>query len=181
MLKRNLKMLNKTYITLCIFLFSCFNTNSNFNLKTVDNVDINKFMGNWYVIACIPTFLEKNTLNAIENYRLNKNNEIETTFSFHKKSINNPRKTFKSKATILDKYNNSEWEMKFWGPFKSKYLIIDLAKDYSTTIVTIPNKSYVWIMSREPKIKDRIYSNMINKLESLNFDIEKIVKVPQIW
>jgi apolipoprotein D and lipocalin family protein len=32
-------------------------------LETVDYVDLQRFMGDWYVIANIPTFLEKNAYN----------------------------------------------------------------------------------------------------------------------
>ncbi len=175
-------MLKKSYLVIYILFLSCFNNSSKLELETISNVNLNKFMGNWYVIACIPTILEKNIVNAIENYSLNENNEIETTFSFRKKSVLNPVKTYKSKAIILNEKNNSEWEMQFFGGlFKSKYLIIDLSKDYSTTIVTVPNKNYLWIMSREPKVRDSVYSDMMNKLKNLDFDIEKIIRVPQIW
>ncbi len=40
-------------------------------MKTVDYVDLDRFMGDWYVIANIPTFLEKGAHNAVENYQLN--------------------------------------------------------------------------------------------------------------
>ncbi|MCU0934385.1 MAG: lipocalin family protein, partial [Thiobacillaceae bacterium] len=33
-------------------------------------VDLPRFMGDWYVIANIPTFLEKGAHNAVESYRL---------------------------------------------------------------------------------------------------------------
>lgn len=36
-------------------------------LATVPAVDLNRFMGDWYVIACIPTFIEKGAHNAIES------------------------------------------------------------------------------------------------------------------
>ena len=115
MLRKNFKMLKKSYLVIYILFLSCFNNSSKLELETISNVNLNKFMGNWYVIACIPTILEKNIVNAIENYSLNENNEIETTFSFRKKSVLNPIKTYKSKAIILNEKNNSEWEMHFLG------------------------------------------------------------------
>ena len=45
-------------------------------LKTVDHVDIPRFMGDWYVIACIPTFIEKGAYNAVESYRLDPDGTI---------------------------------------------------------------------------------------------------------
>jgi apolipoprotein D and lipocalin family protein len=51
-------------------------------LATVDQVDLERFMGDWYVIANIPTFLEKGAHNAVENYALNDDGSIATTFTF---------------------------------------------------------------------------------------------------
>ena len=57
-------------------------------LKTVLKVDIERFMGDWYVIANITTFLEKNATNAIESYQLNDKGDIDATFSFYLNSPN---------------------------------------------------------------------------------------------
>ncbi len=51
-------------------------------LQAVDRVDINRFMGDWYVIANIPTAIEKGAHNAIESYRLDDDGSIATTFTF---------------------------------------------------------------------------------------------------
>ncbi|MDH3935419.1 MAG: lipocalin family protein, partial [Gammaproteobacteria bacterium] len=40
-------------------------------MQSVEYVDINRFMGDWYVIANIPTFVETGAHNAIESYALN--------------------------------------------------------------------------------------------------------------
>ena len=53
-------------------------------LKTVDDVNISEFMGSWYVIAHIPTFIEKEAYNAIESYKLNNDGTIATTFTLTK-------------------------------------------------------------------------------------------------
>tara|TARA_Y100001970_G_C14156215_1_gene815713 strand:- start:1144 stop:1284 length:141 start_codon:yes stop_codon:yes gene_type:complete len=37
-------------------------------------------MGVWYIIANIPTFIEKRATNAIESYELNESGEIEIKF-----------------------------------------------------------------------------------------------------
>ena len=40
------------------------------DLKPVENVDIQRFMGKWYVIAIKPNWIEKNPFNSIEEYSL---------------------------------------------------------------------------------------------------------------
>ena len=59
-----MKLRNVTLI-LGLLLVSCLEKDiSEEKMKTVPYVDIKKFMGDWYVIANIPTFLEKNATNA---------------------------------------------------------------------------------------------------------------------
>ena len=48
-------------------------------LKTVDYVDLERFMGDWYVIANIPTFIEKGAVNAVESYELDSKGRINTS------------------------------------------------------------------------------------------------------
>ena len=60
-------------------------------LKTVDYVDLDRFMGDWYVIANIPTFLEKGAHNAVETYEMNDDGSIATTFVFRDGSFDGER------------------------------------------------------------------------------------------
>ena len=57
-------------------------------LETVDYVDIDRFMGDWYVIANIPTFLERGAHNAVESYRLDEDGTVATTRGWRSLAIN---------------------------------------------------------------------------------------------
>jgi apolipoprotein D and lipocalin family protein len=52
-------------------------------LDTVSYVDLERFMGDWYVVASIPAFIEKGAHNAVESYALNSDGTIATTFRFN--------------------------------------------------------------------------------------------------
>ena len=51
-------------------------------------------MGDWYVIASIPTFIEKDAYNAMESYRLEEDGTVATIFGFNKGSSNGPLKEY---------------------------------------------------------------------------------------
>ena len=51
-------------------------------IHTATAVDLERFMGDWYVIANIPTFIETNAYNAMESYRLAGDGTVATTFNF---------------------------------------------------------------------------------------------------
>jgi len=150
-------------------------------LGTVPVVDINRFMGDWYVIANIPTFLEKEAHNAVESYRLDADGTIATTFTFRKGGFDGPVKTYHPRGFIRSTASNSVWDMQFLWPFKSEFLIIYLTGDYSVTVIGRSKLDYVWIMARTPAIPEAQYRKILGNLAALGYDTGKIRKVPQKW
>ncbi len=147
---------------------------------TVAHVDIPRFMGKWYVIANIPTFLEKGAHNAVETYTWNANkSRIDIDFRFSKDSFTGKERIIAQKAWIYDERSNAEWRVQPIWPLKLAYLVVDLSIDYSDTIVGVPNRNYVWIMAREPQISERRYKELVSKVEVLGYDITKLQLVPQ--
>ena len=149
-------------------------------LETVEYVDLQKFMGDWYVIANIPTFIEKGAVNAIESYRLDSEGRVKTTFTFRKDSVSGPEKKYNPTGFIYNRKTNAEWRMQFLWPFRSPFLIIDLDDDYSYTVIGIPSRKYVWIMARDHKMPDYLYNNIISDLEKVGYDITKIERITQV-
>jgi apolipoprotein D and lipocalin family protein len=148
-------------------------------IHTVEYVDLNRFMGDWYVIANIPTFIEKNAYNAIETYRLDEDGTVATTFKFNKGSLDGPLKEYHPRGFIRDKKSNAVWGMQFVWPFKAEYRIIFLSEDYSKTVIGRSKRDYVWIMAREPVISDEDYDAILGFLQEQGYDINKLQKVPQ--
>jgi apolipoprotein D and lipocalin family protein len=150
-------------------------------IPLVKQVDIAKFMGNWYVIAAIPTAIETQSYNAIENYKLNDDGTIATTFTFYKGAFDGPFKTYQPKGYIKPDSGNALWGMQFIWPIKAEYRIAFLDPQYQRTIIARNARDYVWIMARSPQISDTEYIEMTDLIASYNYDISKLRKVPQQW
>ena len=150
-------------------------------MKTVDNVDINRFMGPWYVIANIPTFLEKEAHNAVETYTLNDDGTIATNFTFRKGGFDGKVKEYNPKAFIQDKESNALWGMRFVWPIKADYRIVYIDDDYSKTIIGRQSRDFVWIMARTPTISDLHYDELVSMVDSLGYDTSKLKRVPHRW
>jgi apolipoprotein D and lipocalin family protein len=149
-------------------------------LKTVEHVDIPKFMGTWYVISNIPTFIEKGAFNAIEKYTWNeKENRIDVDFSFNKDSFEGEKKKYPQKAFIYDQKTKAEWRIQPFWPVKFAYLVLDLAPDYSWTVIGVPDRGHVWIMARTPTLPKETYEMIVSKVKAHQFDISKLELVPQ--
>ncbi|MCK9309709.1 MAG: lipocalin family protein, partial [Candidatus Cloacimonetes bacterium] len=76
---------------------------------------------------------------------------------------------------------NAEWRMQLLKPFWSPFLIVDLAEDYRYTAIGVPNRKFVWIMSRTPQMSESDYAGVIAKLQQEGYNTAKIVKMPQVW
>lgn len=161
---------------LCLFT-SC---SSLPKVKTVNHVDIPRFMGKWYVIANIPTFVEKGAYNAIETYTLNeKENRIDVDFTFNKDSFDGEKKSYPQKAFIYNTKTNAEWRIQPFWPLRFAYLIMDVALDYSWTVIGVPDRNHVWIMARTPTLSESVYAEIVDQIKKQHFDISKLEKIPQ--
>jgi len=150
-------------------------------MQTVDYVDIERFMGDWYVVANIPTFLEKDAFNAIESYRLDDDGSIAATFSFNAGSFDGERKSYHPRGFIRDASTNALWGMQFIWPIKADYRIVYLDEDYQHTVVGRQARDYVWVMSRSPTLADEDFDRFGALIDDLGYDVSKLQKVPQQW
>jgi len=147
-------------------------------IYTVPKVDLQRFMGDWYVIAAIPTFIEKESYNAVESYRLDTDGTILTTFRFNKGSLDGPLKEYTPRAFVKDTDSNAVWGMQFIWPIKAEYRIIYLTDDYSQTVIGRSKRDYVWIMARTPKIPEAEYQRIIDFIENQGYQLDDLRKVP---
>ena len=150
-------------------------------IRTVDYVDIERFMGDWYVIANIPTFIEEGAHNAVESYRLDDDGTIETTFTFREDGFDGELQRYEPRGFVRDDPSQAVWGMQFIWPFKAEYRIVYLSDDYTRTIIGRSARDYVWIMARTPQISADEYDAMLQLLDEVGYDVSKVQKVPQSW
>ena len=156
-----------------------FNANGKTPIPPVDNVDLPRFMGDWYVIANIPTFIEREAYDAIETYELRDDGKIQTTFRQRKGSFDAKVDTMRPVGTVREGTNNAIWGMQFVWPIKAEYVIVYLDEDYSQTIIGRSARDYAWIMARTPQISDADYAAHVERLKTLGYDTSKLRRVPQ--
>lgn len=148
-------------------------------VPVVSAVDLPRFMGPWYVIGVIPTFIEKDIYNAVESYALAADGTIKTTFTFNKGAFDGPAKRMEPKGFVIPGTNNAIWGMQFIWPVKAEYVISHVDANYTETIIARSARDYVWIMARTPTIDDARYAELVKKVADMGYDVSKLVKVPQ--
>jgi apolipoprotein D and lipocalin family protein len=147
-------------------------------LATVAHIELQRFMGPWYVIANIPTFIEKGAHNAIESYELSPDGTIATTFTFNAGGFDGPKKTHRPRGFVLDS-SNAVWGMRFIWPIKADYRITYVDPGYTQTIVSREARDYVWIMARTPQISEDDYQRLLKLVAEQGYDPAQVQRVPQ--
>lgn len=147
-------------------------------LALAPSVDLPRYMGDWYVIANIPTRLERGAHNAKENYRLDANGTVATTFSFRADAFDGPQRSYGSRGFILGG-NNAIWGQQYIWPIKADYRIAYVSDDYSVTVVAREKRDYVWIMARTPTIPGAEYERLVAFIGQQGYDTAKMQRVPQ--
>jgi apolipoprotein D and lipocalin family protein len=150
-------------------------------LATAAHVDLQRFMGDWYIIASIPTRIEVGAHNAIESYRLSPDGTIATTFTFRAGAFDGKHKRYTPRGYVQGDGSNAVWGMQFIWPIKADYRIAYLDPAYSQTVIARTARDYVWIMARTPKIPEADYQQLVAFVAGLGYDTSRLERVPQRW
>ncbi len=145
------------------------------------SVDLPKFMGDWYVIANIPTSLERDAHNAVESYRLAGDGSILTTFTFRDGAFDGKLKRYCPRGFVRDRGSNAVWDMQFIWPIKADYRIVYVSPDYQRTIIGREKRDNVWVMSRTPQISAADLQDLRARVTREGYDMTKFMLVPQQW
>lgn len=150
--------------------------------KTVNNLDIQRFMGKWYVIAARATIFENGAHNSVENYFWNdREKRIDVDFTYRKDSFDGKLKRITQKAWIYNEKTKAHWKVQIIWPFKLDYIVVDIDENYQWVVVGVPSESYAWIMSRDWKMSDEQLNQIKQRLDNLGYSTKDISIVPQKW
>ncbi|MBC7615992.1 MAG: lipocalin family protein [Pedobacter sp.] len=142
--------------------------------KPVNTINHKLYEGKWYSLYSIPTLLDKNWKQTIEYYTLVKDKHFEVLTTYHKDG-KPEEKSIKSKLFFDAHKPDGDMAAQFLWPFKIGYWIIELADDYSYVVIGHPDKKYLFIMAREPKIDPALLKEIIEKCRQIGYDTGRLV------
>ena len=168
-------------LVLMVALVSCSSSSSGKQppLRTVPYVDLDRYMGDWYIFAHIPYSLEKGKVGTLDHYAKRSDGRMDNVYRFRKESLDAPMEEWKGVATVSDTKTNAEWRVQFVWPFSVSYLIIDLDKDYQWAVIGYPNRKLAWVLSRKPTLNEEVYQGILTRMREQGYDTTKLAKVPQ--
>lgn len=152
-------------------------------LTTVEQVDLNKYVGLWYEIAKIPnSFQDQCAYGTTAEYELLKDGSIKVINKCYDE--NGEPDIADGVANVVDKKTNSKLEVSFVSflgirPFWGDYWIIGLDENYQWAVVGTPNRKYGWVLSRTPSLPDEIMQEIFSVLKEQNYNPDSFEISPQ--
>ena len=172
--------MSKTLILVIIILLSaCMGVPD--NVKVVDNIVANQYLGTWYEIARLDQSFERGLEKISATYSAKDDGGIKVlNRGFNVKK--NEWKVAEGKAYFVDppnanKTNTGKLKVSFFGPFYGAYNIIALDANYQHVMICGPDKSYLWILSRTPQLAEPIKQELIAQAKALGFATDKLIYV----
>ena len=90
-------------------------------------------------------------------------------------------KEVEGKAYFVKGPNQGYLKVSFFGPFYGSYIVFELDhENYQYSLVCGPDKSYLWILARNPEIEKDLTNSLIGKAAALGFDTSKLIFVDHL-
>lgn len=147
-------------------------------IETGSNVDPVRYAGRWYEIASFPMRAQKNCKCTYAEYKVMERGIM----SVYNRCIDRTSKEVKyiSGTAYAQDSTNSRFKVKFFRIIKAPYYILDLdMKGYDWALVGTPDREYLWILSRNTTLKTEIFDSLLQKAQTLGFDVSKLQRTIQ--
>ncbi len=168
-------MMKKIVIVWILFIMGCVGMPE--NVKPVDHFKLEKYLGKWYEIARLDHSFERGLTRITAEYSLRDDGGVRVLNRGYS-AKENSWKEAEGKAYFVKGSDQGYLKVSFFGPFYGSYIVFELDhENYQYSLVCGPDKSYLWILAREPKIRGDIKDRLIAKAAASGFDTSKLIFV----
>jgi apolipoprotein D and lipocalin family protein len=147
-------------------------------LRTVERVDLNRYVGKWYEIARYPNRFE-NSCDRDVTAEYSRRNDGKIRVLNSCVTAAGKLKRAEGTAIVVDTQTNAQLKVTFFWPFYGKYWVIDLGPNYEYAVVGEPSRKYLWILSRSPKLPEATYHDILQRIAQQSYETAKLVPTRQ--
>ncbi|MEI6350365.1 MAG: lipocalin family protein [Verrucomicrobiota bacterium] len=148
-------------------------------LRPVENFDANRYLGKWYEIARLDHSFERGLTRVCAEYSRRPDGSISVVNRGYNAKTGQWSEAHGVARFIGDSHIGS-LKVSFFRPFWGGYHIIALDEPgYGYAMIAGPNRSYLWILSREKTLPHPVLSSLISKAQNLGFNTGELIIVDQ--
>ena len=145
-------------------------------IEPVENFELEPYLGTWYEIARLDHRFERGLSNVTANYTLRDDGGVAV--------LNRGYRTDKGewdqaegKAYFIDDTSVGRLKVSFFGPFYGAYNVFALGENYEYSMVAGPDRSYLWILAREPQVPEDLLDVLLARAEEAGYDTSELIFV----
>jgi apolipoprotein D and lipocalin family protein len=150
---------------------------------TVPSIDLARYLGTWFEIARLPMRHEPADFTDITaHYALQRDGTVQV----RNRALDGKGELAESvgEASAVDD-SNSKLEVTFlpeglrWIPFtRGDYWILKIDPDYATALVGSPDRKYLWLLSRQPRLDEATKQDYLDHARRQGFDLGDLIHTP---
>ena len=167
-------------LLLCVFcLFSNCNAQNNKNMdySTIEELDLQRYLGSWYEIARFDHSFERGLEGVTATYSMRNDGKIKVVNKGYKNSLNGKLDVATGKAKLTD--DPGKLKVSFFWIFYGDYYILELNEDYQWALIGSSSPKYLWILSRTPKLEEPVKNRILELAQKRGYDTSKLIWVEQ--
>lgn len=163
-------------------LGGCAGMESREDLPTVTRVDLNRYAGTWYEIARLPMWFQRHCVDSKAVYTVRSDGRV----GVHNECLTDAGELAAADgiATVVDAQTNARlavvfdnWFARLFGSSpEGNYWILDLDPEYRTALVGTPDRRYLWILARAPRLDCEIYDTLVHRAKELGYPVERLIR-----
>lgn len=150
---------------------------------TVDRVEVGQYVGTWYEIASIPMGFQASCTATTATYAVVSPQTVSVVNRCRWGSLQGNPLEITGTATVVEPVSNARLEVDF-GFALAPYWIVDLGvavgdEPYPWAVVSNPDRSALWLLSRTPKISAARFDAVVGRLADRGFEPERMLRTEQ--
>jgi len=145
--------------------------------RAVSGFELDRYLGTWYEIARLDHRFERGLSNVTANYALRDDGGVRVVNRGFDAAEGEWRDAT-GKAYFVDAPDVGRLKVSFFGPFYGAYNILELdQEDYQYALVAGPNRSYLWILARNPQLPESVLRTLVETARRLEFPVDELIHV----
>lgn len=167
-------------IVVAVFLWSCATVPP--DVTTVSSVDLMRYAGTWYEIARLPVWFQRHCVDSKATYSIRPDGAV----GVHNECVTDAGGVEEAEgvATVVDTRTHARlnvvfdnWFARLFGASRDgNYWILALDPEYRTALVGTPDRRYLWILSRSPRLDEGTYQHLVARAQQLGYPVSDLIR-----
>jgi apolipoprotein D and lipocalin family protein len=142
-------------------------------------IDLQRYMGKWFVIAETPFLSEHDYVGSYDEWMLRTDGKIDDGYLGRRHSFDQPVTGSHFVAKVVSGTGNTTWRVGLIWPFEVIVITAYVDPGYRYTIRCMADGNMVWLLARAPEMDEATYSDMLARLATMGFPVDRVRRVPQ--